>query len=300
MSFGEVVASLASISNIGLNVNEGTTALRGLLQALVAPSGQAAEALYEVGITADHMREVISEGGLLKALQLLESRTGGNIDQLRKIIPNIRALTGELSLTGENAKKVQQVFDDVSNSFGAASEAFETTAAGPMFTFQQAAANTQTALIGLGEALLPIAEFVGGVFADAIGDVAGLLARHTDAVRNLVIAYLGFKAITFVPALFSLISGALTTMAAAGLAKIVTGLYGLANALVSIGATSAGFRLAYIAETLAGTRRWSDPRRRISYRHPGLCLHPHEELPGGDEGRGSGPDGNAARAGSRR
>lgn len=252
VGFDEVTASLASLSNIGLNVNEGTTALRGLLQALVAPSGQAAEALGEIGISAQEMRDTISEGGLLKALQLLEDRTGGNIDQLRKIIPNIRALTGELGLTGENAKKVQEVFDTVLASQGDAAEAFAITAKGPMFEFNQVLAEGQVLLIQFGEILLPIAQTIAGVLGPALGAVGGFLSENADLVRNLIIAYLGFKAITFVPVLLSAIATALEGMAAAGLANIASGLIGISKGLAAVGATQTAAGLEKLAALLPG------------------------------------------------
>jgi TP901 family phage tail tape measure protein len=194
ITFDEVTASLAALSNIGLDVDEGVTAMRGLLQALVAPGSMAAETLREVGITADQMRRVLAEDGLLAALQLLEERTGGNIDLLRKIVPNIRALTGELGLTGENARRVAQIFDEVREAQGALGEAFETTAASPMFKFRQALAKIEGAAISLGTKIIPIAEQIIG----KLTATAEAFTRLSPGVQEAVVKF-GLLAIALGP-----------------------------------------------------------------------------------------------------
>ena len=190
VGFDEVTASLAALSNIGLDVNEGVTAMRGLLQALVAPGTIAAQTLADIGISTEQMREVISEEGILGALQLLEERTGGNIDVMRDIIPNIRSLTGELGLTGENAEQVAGVFERVADSTGSLDRAFETTAESPTFKLQQAMAELETAAIELGAALseivVPALQAVAA-FATAITNpVETLIAGFTDAEAESV------------------------------------------------------------------------------------------------------------------
>jgi TP901 family phage tail tape measure protein len=195
VSFQEVTASLAALSNIGLDVNEGVTAMRGVLQALVAPGTLAAKTLKDIGISTDEMRRVLREGGLLDALQLLEQRTGGNIDVLRKIIPNIRAMTGELGLTGENAATVGKIFDQVKDSSGALGKAFDETASGPAFKARQALARLQAAAVTLGEKLLPVAERV----VEWISNLADKFSRLSPEMQDNIIKW-GAMAIALGPA----------------------------------------------------------------------------------------------------
>lgn len=162
VSFQDVTASLASLSNIGLDVNEGVTAMRGVLQAIVAPGTQAAQALEQIGLTAQDMLDAIDERGLFGALQMLDQAARDNtstqaeyIGVLRKVVPNVRALTGVLGLTGQEAAKVEAVFDHVTDSTGSLAQALAETAEGPGFKLRQLLAELQVVAIRLGEAFLP-------------------------------------------------------------------------------------------------------------------------------------------------
>ncbi len=253
VAYEEVAASLASLSNIGLDVSIGTTALRGLLSSLVAPGSEAAQTLADLGISAQQLRDVLSEQGLLSALQLLETRAGGNIDVLKKIIPNIRALTAELGLTGENAEHVQDVFTEVAFSTGGLADALKTTTEGPMFQFQQVAANAQRVLIELGEAILPVATLIATKLAGALSFAADVISEHSGLIVGLGAAYLGIK---FVPLILDLLSAALARLAGAALANIATGLYGIARALLLIGATKSAVTVAFVAETILNLAKY--------------------------------------------
>lgn len=185
VSFDQVAASLAGLSNIGLDVNEGVTAMRGVLQALVAPSSTAAKAMKDVGLSADQMRSAIADKGLLGAMQLLDKATGGNIDKLRQIIPNIRALTGQFGLTGDNAKTVAAIFDQVANSTGAASKAFAETAKGPAFQMQQSLNNLRVDAIKLGEKLIPIGQKIVDFVSGLVDKFTSLPASEQEAFLKL-------------------------------------------------------------------------------------------------------------------
>ena len=175
VEFDEITASLAALSNIGLDVNEGVTAMRGLLGALVAPGTQAAKTLAEVGISADQMRKVISEEGILGALRLLEERTGGNIDTMRKIVPNIRALTGAFGLTVQEAEKVNDIFAAVKDSTGSLNDAFEETADTAAFRMDAAMNDLKVTMTELGATVLPTASSALGTFVTGLQEWAAIL-----------------------------------------------------------------------------------------------------------------------------
>lgn len=190
VEFDQLAASLAALSNIGLDVNEGVTAMRGLLQALSAPGSAAADALADVGISTEEMRRVLAgPQGLIGGLRLLEERTGGNIDKMRTIVPNIRALTGALGLTGQEARKVNEIFREVAGSTGALDEAFRKTQKGPAFKFDKALNDLKNIGIELGVVLLPIITEVLSALAEVGGKVAeefGTIKREVkDVGRDL-------------------------------------------------------------------------------------------------------------------
>ncbi len=167
ISFGSIAASLASLSNVGLDVNEGVTAMRGLIQALVSPTKEASGALDNVGLSAQTLLDSLQTKGLLGTLELLDTaikkNTTGGADYmgtLRAIVPNVRALTGMLGLTTQQASSVKTVFDQVNNSTGAMNEAFKTTSESTGFKLRQALADLQVVAIKLGDLILPVLSMV--------------------------------------------------------------------------------------------------------------------------------------------
>lgn len=199
VGFDQIAASLAALSNIGLDVNEGVTAMRGLLQSLVAPTDKSRDALAALNLSADQLRSVLAEGGLPAALQLLEERSGGNIDILQQLVPNIRALTGELGLTGENAEQVAAIFERVRNSLGSTEEAFATTAEGPAFQFRQALNEITVIGTEFGQKVLP-------AVVDAVKSVAPVLRVAAQNAKALLTVFLAYKGLRAVPAILDSIA----------------------------------------------------------------------------------------------
>lgn len=207
IGFDEVTASLAVLSNIGLDVNEGVTAMRGLFLALTSPTQQASDALRSVGITTDELRAIIRDKGIIAALQELEDATGGNLDTMKKIIPNVRALTGALGLTGQAANKVDAVFKATLESTGSLSDAFEATMKGPAKQLETSFNALALAGLEVGIKLVPALVVVG----KALGVVA-------DQFEILLALLLSYKVLTasWLPTLFQNIAGGLAGMGAAG------------------------------------------------------------------------------------
>lgn len=237
VGFEEVAASLAGLSNIGLDVNEGVTSMRGLLQAMVAPTNQAKEAMADLGITTDELRSTLADGGLLAAMQLLEERSGGNIDKLRELVPNVRSLTGQLGLTGANADKVADSFGRVADASGSLDRAFKKTQKDPGFQMRRMLAELQTVAIDLGRTLMPIVlEVVDGIknLAQSFQNLSpetreaivkwGLLAAAIGPVVGLLgsIVRLGGSAI----GILAKVGGAAAGSAAGGAAGGAGGLIG--------------------------------------------------------------------------
>lgn len=242
VEFNEVAASLSSLSNIGLPVNEGVTALRGLLKSIVAPTKQAKDAMSDLGISTDQLRAILSEQGLLAALQTLNERSNGNLDILRNLIPNVRALTGELGLTGENADHVNEIFQRLLNSTGSLDDAFSTTAEGPAFQFQVALARLQQALIDFGEDLLP-------TVISALKILIPALQLAANFAGTALQAFLLYKGLIFLPKLLLGIGlGLERIVALEGAANVFKGLgIGLASISRFAGPAAIALTAAWLA-----------------------------------------------------
>ena len=145
ISFQQVAASLATMSNAGLDVHEGVTALRAILQSLVSPTAQTVSALARVGLTADDVVASMKGEGLIATLRMVDkaarqnSTSTGDYNRLmRKLIPNIRGLAGAFNLTTQDAEKVNNIFKAVVNSSGDMSKAFAVTAGSDAFKLKKA------------------------------------------------------------------------------------------------------------------------------------------------------------------
>lgn len=168
VGFDELTASIGSLTSIGVPVDEAATAVKGALTALTAPGSQAAEALASVGLSVQQLQTTLKDGGIIAAFQLLNDATGGNQEVIRKIIPNVRALTTQYGLTGPALEQAAAAFDQVSNSSGEAASAFQKFLAGPGANFKKLGSDIQVLLIRIGEKLLP-------AFSDLAAQASDLL-----------------------------------------------------------------------------------------------------------------------------
>ncbi|MPZ69730.1 MAG: phage tail tape measure protein [Actinobacteria bacterium] len=251
VSFDQVAGSLAVLSNIGLDVNEGTTAMRGLLQALVAPTTQTKTALDELGISTTELRDRIEKRGVLDALRFLDKAADGNIETLRNIIPNVRALTAVFGLTEQEAQKVTDSFDAVKNSTGELDEAFGKTTKSSAFKFQQLLAKLKKLGIELGNALLPVARDI----TKSLGELADRFSNLSPEVQGTIIKVAGLAAalgpVLYLVGNVTKLAGGLTGAFKKG-ALAVRGLTG-AIQLMPAALNPAGAAIAVVA---AGLLQW--------------------------------------------
>lgn len=190
IEFDDVAGSLSQLSNIGLDVNEGVTALRGLLKALYVPGTQAVETLHSIGLSVDQVRSSLSKQGIVETIRLLEdaakksAKTPGEvIDTLSKIIPNIRALTGVFGLSIQKVNDLDAAMKRVQHATGDTNEAFKVTAKGPMFQLQQGITRLKNAGISLGEQLIPIVLDV----VDSIASLAKGFSGLSDSTQQFIV-----------------------------------------------------------------------------------------------------------------
>lgn len=157
VSFDQVGAALASMTLFGLDTEESATALRGVFATLLKPSAQAAEILGKVGLSAEGLRRQLREEGLLAVLTTLSTVLAGNEDALAAVIPNVRALTGFLSIAGKNADQVERIFAELAaTTENDLAKAFEVASETTGFKFKQAMAQAQVAAIRFGDVIAPI------------------------------------------------------------------------------------------------------------------------------------------------
>ena len=174
VQFHEVGAAFAALSRTGTNAAEAATQVRGILSSLLRPTQQAEEALTNMGLSSEGLRRQIREEGLLATLQTLAEEFDGNAAASASVFGNVRALSGVMDLMGANVATTEQIFANMADTTGTLDEAFGVVSETAGFQFQQAMADLQELLIGIGEQVLPVVmEMVEG-FQAMLGFVKDL------------------------------------------------------------------------------------------------------------------------------
>ena len=124
VEFSNVAAAVARLTAQGTPTRVATTQLRASIQGLLAPSAEAQTLMRDLGLSFDATR--LSEIGLSGAFNELYDATGGNIDQLKKILGSIEGVQAVLGLTGKNAEAFADALKAMEDSTGATNKAFET------------------------------------------------------------------------------------------------------------------------------------------------------------------------------
>jgi len=183
VSMDEMNALLVQMTKRGLSTEEATTALKGTLTALIKPAGDLASQLGNV-----------KKNGLVATLEDMVAASGGSVESLAKLFPNVRGLLGVLS-SGLSGGGINQTLDEFANKAGNAAAASEKIGATMAKQFDAMKARTNDMLIGLGQELLPelkrIMDEMAALFADpkfkrSIGDFGDSMSIILSAVLPIL------------------------------------------------------------------------------------------------------------------
>lgn len=125
--FDQVAASLAVLTNGGLDAEEAATGLRAILNNLAKgdASPAAAKALETVGLTFGDLRKEIKEKGLPETMVRLFDLFKNNLAAIEPIIPNIRGMVAAYAAFSVNGGEAARVLVDIDNASGITNEGFE-------------------------------------------------------------------------------------------------------------------------------------------------------------------------------
>jgi TP901 family phage tail tape measure protein len=178
VSLEELGASLATMTKQGINTNVATTQLTQLMQAFIKPSEEMTAAIQEFGFESGSA--LIKTEGLEGALKFLEEATGGNIEEMAKLIPNVRGLKGALALTGNAAKIFEQDLVAMNNASGAVNEAFGKQE----LTFETLKNQTEKLQIAIGTLLLPTLFDITNVATEFLTTLTELTSTENKIVKE--------------------------------------------------------------------------------------------------------------------
>ena len=178
VSFEELGANVAAFTRLGVSADEAITGLRGLLNGIIKPTKESAEALASVGLTFDELRAQIREKGLSYALNNLVALFGDNTEGLSRLIPSVEALANVLGTAGAQGAMYAQIAGDIAASTGIVDNGFANVSETVQSQFNVALARTQAIMMDFGNRMLPIVS----TGLSALNDVLGLFSRQTQEI----------------------------------------------------------------------------------------------------------------------
>lgn len=154
IQFHEVGAAFAAMSRTGTNANEAATQLNAIMMAIMKPTKEASERMTELGLSSQGLREQIKDRGLLSVLQTLKEAYGRNAEAAEVVFGGQRSLRGILDLVGSSAEATTQIFNNMTNTAGFTTEAFQTLEQKSFFKLEKALKAMKTSFIDLGGTIL--------------------------------------------------------------------------------------------------------------------------------------------------
>jgi TP901 family phage tail tape measure protein len=189
VSFDELNAATAALTTQGISTNVAITQLRGILQGVIKPSGEAVEAAKRLGI--EFNVAALQSKGLRGFLEDVAEATGGNAEELSKLFGSVEALGGALALTGNGADTFAELLEDMADKAGATDEAFEKVA-------QNLDQRLNVATSSIAETFERLGQVALRIVVPAVEALAAVLEVVADNADFLLIALGGLAARGFI------------------------------------------------------------------------------------------------------
>jgi TP901 family phage tail tape measure protein len=150
VSLEEVAAAMATTTVQGINTAESATAIKQAIISLAAPTTEAEKTMKKFGIVTKD-----ASGNMLPLLDVMKQFEGMKLEQLRDIIPNIRAAKAVLALAG-SYDTLRENVEAMTGAAGTTQVAFEKMAESPQMALDRFKQSLDNLLVTLGEALMPV------------------------------------------------------------------------------------------------------------------------------------------------
>lgn len=262
VAFHEVGAAFAAMSRTGTPAAQAATQLNGIMMAIMKPTQQSAQALEELGLSSQGLRQQIREEGLLSVLGTLKDASNVNAEAFERVFGNVRALKGILDLTGASANVTAEIFTRMSDTTGITSQAFDELQNSAEFKLRKSLVAVKNAFSETGAVLM---SSLLPAITNVLGFVQGLFQAFAslDPVTQQVAIGLGVLAaalptiLTIGGAIIGVFSALLSPigLVVAGIAAVAYVIYknwdevlpvivGLYNRFVDLYNASEGVRIA--------------------------------------------------------
>ncbi len=279
---------LISLTRSGLRTNEAITATRAIISGIAKPTEKTQKLLEKLNISFG--QGAIDAFGFAGVMKNLLDATGGNVDVLARLFPNIRALLPAIVAAGSGFSDFEKNVDGVRNSFGVADESLSKLEGKFFIASELLRSNFQNTLVEISNSVLPVllerfnqlSDFLqsteGSEFADSLSKilvtavkVAGFfgellinaitaVTRAFDGLGGSVKTFIGLVVAAKVAAMAFNAVATVSMFATAGNKAGLGFIGGLSNsfkagALATLGTNTANMSAAAITTAFAGTNR---------------------------------------------
>ena len=180
-----VGAALATLTKVGQNTDEATTALRATFLAFIKPTDALKDRIEALGFASG--QAIVEELGFAGALDAVFGPLEGNVAALGELVPNVRALQAVLPLTGTAAQTFAEDMEAMENATGAAGVAFGKAADTMASRITIAKNRIDAATLAIGEGATPAMANLTESVAFAAEGMAFFNEKTGGAIGALVV-----------------------------------------------------------------------------------------------------------------
>jgi len=105
-AFGDLLGDVTALTKQGIKTDEAVTGVRAAFSSIIKPAKESADMAAKLGI--DFSTTAIKSGGLVGVLKEVQRATGGNVEEIAKLFPNIRALNAVIALSKNDFKDLEK------------------------------------------------------------------------------------------------------------------------------------------------------------------------------------------------
>lgn len=186
VEFEEVSAALATMTKQGVPTKVATTQLRQAMVSLSKPTADMNEVIQRLGYESGQV--MLQELGLADTLNILRDATGGSNEMLMKMFGSVEAGGAVLALTGENAVTFAADLDAMTDSTGAATDAFNEMEQSATRQMEALKNSAKDIAISIGNVLLPILKDLLDKLKPIIEDVKNWMKENPELTKTIILA----------------------------------------------------------------------------------------------------------------
>lgn len=201
LKFQDVTGAIATMTAAGMSARRAAMGLNNIFLAIASPSKVAETSMASVGLTAQQVKDAMSEHGLGGALKLIEQHVGDKfpkssvayVEAMKNIVGGTTGYRAELMLSGSSAKIYQANVDNIGHSLGTTGtkvQGFSKIQGDLGFQMDQVRYGAEAMATKFGTALIPVVEkivTVGEKFVNWLFDCKPLLYTVAGIIAGVLV-----------------------------------------------------------------------------------------------------------------